>query len=163
MRFTLSQNFSGSPAAVVAAYSSPGLYDTFEDLDNIGRPEVLGHRVTDDGLVHLEVRYRYTGDLPPGASAFINTSTIAVVESSVIDLSNRSSMFEMRTALGRQFRGTGRTAVEVGPDGETAVRTISGDLRIGIPLVGAKVERAIIEGLAESLAAQVPLVEAWAL
>ncbi len=161
MQFSLRQEFSVAADRVVVAYSSPALYDTFDGLDNIGPPVVVNHQVQDSGEVHLQVRYHYTGDLPPGASAFIDTSNIAVTEASVIDPARRSSTFELRTGLGRQFRGAGRTLVEPGPSSDTSIRRLSGDLRIGIPLVGSKVERAIIDGLAESLQSQVGLVEDW--
>ena len=40
-------------------------------------------------------------------------------------------------------------------------RTVKGELRVKVPLVGSKVERAIVDGLREIATAQQRLVEDW--
>ena len=160
MNFAIVQHFEVEPGAVAWAYCRPDLYETFGELAYIGQPEILHHEA--DGDRHqLEVRYRYVGSLPAGASTFISTDDIAAVEKVSADLSTRTTSFKLHTALGRQFRGGGTTTVRPGADGHGSIRTTEGDLSIGIPLVGRKVERAIISGLEESLHAQVPLVTDW--
>jgi len=42
-----------------------------------------------------------------------------------------------------------------------ATRVADGELRVSVPLVGAKVERAIVSGMEEHAAAEASLVDTW--
>jgi hypothetical protein len=159
MRFRVEQRFARPATDIFKAYCEPGVYPRFVALDNIAAPEVHHHEVDTAGRVHLVVAYRYTGDLPAGAQRFVDTSNITVTEHVTYDPADNSGSFNLKTPLGSRFGGRGASTVSDN-DAHGSVRTISGELRIGLPLVGRKVEAAIIEGYEESLLAQVRVVEA---
>ncbi len=53
------------------------------------------------------------------------------------------------------------TGFDATGDGASTVRRSTGDLTIRMPLVGGRVEQAIVSGLQEHLESEVPLVERW--
>ena len=67
MDFTVEQTFAAEPDAVARAYASSDLYGHLVDLPKLGTPEVLDRRV-DNGLVHLQIRYRFVGELSPAVA-----------------------------------------------------------------------------------------------
>lgn len=158
MRFRIDQTYAADPDAVAAAYSHPALYTAFADLPRAGRPEVVRHEV-DGGTVHLDVRWRFTASLSSAARAVIDPDRLTWVERSVHDVAARSVSFRMvADHYGDRFSCEGAYRFEADGAGRTH-RVGEGDLRIKAPLVARTVEKAIIDGLEEQLAAEVPLVE----
>lgn len=158
MRFTLETSYAADPDAVAAAYAEPALYDAFAELPRAGRPEVV-HHDADGDLVRLDVRWRFTAELSAAARAVIDPDRLTWVERSTHDLAARSVTFEM-VADHYRDRVSCTGGYRFGDDGPgRTTRRSHGDLRVKALLVGAAVERAIVEGLEEQLRAEVPVVE----
>ena len=60
-----------------------------------------------------------------------------------------------------RFKASGSYRFDPSSDGAGTVRRSTGDLSIRARLVGGRVEQAIVAGLKEHLAAEVPFVEQW--
>jgi len=160
VRFTLEQRFDAPPDAVAAAYADPGLYAAFAELPRAGRPEVLHHEIAED-TVHLDVRWAFTAPLSSAARAVIDPDRLTWVERSAHHLADRSVTWRL---LPDNYadRFTCHGTYHFDDDGRAGtVRRSDGELRVKAPLVARTVERAILDGLGEQLAAEVPLVERY--
>jgi hypothetical protein len=159
VRFQVVQHFSAGPERVARAYADPALFAAFDGLPKLGQPQVVAHRVDGD-VVHLDVRYRFTGDLSPAARAVIDPDRLTWVERSVHDLAARQTTFTMLPDhYADRFRCAGTYRFE--PHGDGCARLGEGDLRVRALLVAGAVEGAIVSGLREHLAEEVTVVEAF--
>jgi len=161
MQFTVVQEIAATPDAVAAAYANPDFYDTLVGLPNLGPPEVLGHDVDGD-VVELRIRYRYTTELSPVVRAVVDPKKLSWVEVSTHRLAERAVTFRMDPDnYADRFKASGSYRFDPSSDGAGTVRRSTGDLSIRARLVGGRVEQAIVAGLKEHLAAEVPFVEQW--
>jgi hypothetical protein len=159
VEFRLEQRFRAPLEEVEAALVDPALLVELSNLPRLGGPEILAR--SDDGdTVTMSVRYRFVGHLSAAVTAVVDPGRLTWVERSTLD------------------RGTHRTAFRIEPDhyadrlacegvarleadGDGTRRTVEGDIRVRFPLVGGKVERAIVSGLEDHADAEAAIVEAW--
>jgi hypothetical protein len=159
VRFTVDQHFDHPPDAVARAFTEPELYDAFQGLPKMSRPEVLSHE-RDGDRVLLRIRYRFNGELSSAARAVLDPARLTWVEEATHDLAARVATFVMvPDHYGDRFRCSGTYRFE--PHGEGTVRHCQGDIKVRAPLVAGAVERAIVSGLREHLDDEVAVVEAY--
>lgn len=160
MRFRLEQTFNAPVDAVARAFTEPDLYRALGALPRLGQPEVLG-RTEDGDTVNLQVRYQFTGDLSSAARRVVDPARLSWVEHSTHDLSSHQVAFTMvPDNYGHLLRASGRYSFEA--DGPAATRRVAeGDVAVKVPLVGRSVENAIVSGIQEHLAEEVPVVERY--
>lgn len=157
MRFRVTQWFTATAAEVVELYTSERLYESLPDFGRIGRPELLDRSVTGHEVT-LRLRYRFTAELPAAALAVIDADRLTWVEESVTDLTTGRS--EVRLLPDHYAsKLTARATTHVVDRTEGSHRTVEGDLRVRVLLVGGQVERAIAAGLEEHLAEEAAAVE----
>lgn len=164
MRFQIEQEIAGPVEAVARIYTESRFYELLGELPKLGKPEVLERR-EDGQVVHLAVRFRFTGNLSPAVTAVIDPARLTWVEESVHDLTEHSVTFRMNPDhYADRLRSHG--SVRYGSGGEGATRRLTeGELGVKVPLLmgGGKtagvVEGAIVSGLREHLAAEVEVVE----
>ncbi|HKN40431.1 MAG TPA: DUF2505 family protein [Acidimicrobiia bacterium] len=158
MRFQIEQQIAGPVEAVARLYTEPRFYERLGELPKLGRPEVLERR-EDGSVVHLAVRFRFTGHLSPAVTRMVDPAKLSWVEESVHDLEGHTVTFHMQPdnyADRLRFEGSSRFEAD-GDDGTR--RVAEGDVVVRVPLVGRAVEGAIVSGLREHLAAEVAVVE----
>src|SRR5688572_32195125 len=95
MRFALDQRINGPVGAVARIYAGSRFYERLGELPRLGRPEVLDRR-EDGSVVHLSVRFRFTGDLSPAVTRVVDPARLSWVEESVHDLERHTVTFVMR-------------------------------------------------------------------
>ena len=160
MRFQLQQHITAPVDAVVAAFVDPGFFESFEALPNLGRPELLS-REEKGAIVRMRVRYRFTGQLSAAVRAAIDPKKLTWVEEADHDLAAHRVSFRMiADHYADRFKSSGTYQFEPAGDAAT-IRNCTGDIQIRMPLVGGRVENAIVSGLREHLDAEVDLVERW--
>jgi hypothetical protein len=164
MRFQTEQEITGPVESVARIYTDPRFYEVLGELPKLGKPEVLDRR-EEGSLVHLAVRFRFTGHLAPAVTRVIDPAKLSWVEESVHDLTDHTVTFHMNPDhYADRLRSNGTVRCEPGRDGLTR-RLTEGELTVKLPLVlgGGKtaglVEKAIVSGLREHLAAEVEVVE----
>jgi hypothetical protein len=129
------------------------------ELPKLGRPELVERR-EDGDAVHLQVRYRFTGDISSAARRVIDPAKLSWVEHTTHDLARHRVDFRMAPDhYPDRLRSSGHYSFEA--DGKGARRVTEGELVVRVPLVGGAVERAIVSGLREHLAAEVAVVERY--
>lgn len=146
MRFRLEQRFSAPLAAVEAAVVDPAFLERLGTLPSLGRPELL-RREEDGDLVHLDVRYAFAGELSAAVTAIVDPERLTWVDAAVLDRATHRSEHRIlpdhyADRLSCEYTTT------LHDDGGTA-RVAEGDLRVRFPLVGGRVERAIVSGMAD--------------
>lgn len=155
----MEQRFDAPPELVARAYADPRLYEAFDGLPKMSRPEVVAHETTGDE-VRLQIRYRFSGELSAAARAVLDPERLTWVEHAVHDLSSLTTTFEMvPDHYEGRFRCTGSYAFEA--DGTGTLRRCQGDIKVKALLVGGAVENAIVSGLREHLRDEVSVVTAF--
>jgi hypothetical protein len=164
MRFEIEQRIAGPIGAVSRLYSEPRFYEQLGHFPGLGKPEVLERR-EEQSVVHLAVRFRFTGNLSPAVTAVIDPAKLTWVEESVHDLDGHAVTFRMNPDhYADRLRSQGTVHYEADGAGMTR-RLTEGELSVRVPLlmgggrVAAVVEGAIISGLRDHLAAEVEVVE----
>lgn len=153
MRFEVTQHYASPVDAVLALYTEPDFVTSLGELPRIGRPEVLEHR-PEPGRLTTRIRFRFTADLPSAATAVIDRDRLTWIEETVYDLGARRAAVRL---LPDHYpdRLTASAAVAFTDDGRGgSVRQVRGELKVRMPLVAGKVERAIVDGLEEYLDAE---------
>ena len=158
MRFEIEQEIAGPVEAVARIYTEPRFYDLLGELPKLGKPEVLSRR-EEGPVVHLAVRFRFTGNLSPAVTKVVDPAKLTWIEESVHDLEHLSVTFRMKPDhYADRLRSEG--SVRYDAAGATLTRrSTSGDLAVRVPLIGRTVEGAITSGLRDHLAAEVEVVE----
>jgi uncharacterized protein DUF2505 len=164
MRFQIEQEIAGPVEAVACIYTEPSFYELVGELPKLGKPELLERR-EDGSVVHLSVRYRFTGQLSPAVTKFVDPAKLSWVEESVHDLESHIVTFHMKPDnYADRLQSQGSSRYQAADDGVTR-RVTEGDLAVKLPLLmgggrtGGVVERAIVSGLREHLAAEIEVVE----
>jgi hypothetical protein len=151
VEFECEHEFAGTVERVASIMSDPA-FQTALDLPDLARPDVVAHDV-DGASRRLVLRYRYVGKLDPIAQRVVGNRELAWVQDLRLDVSTGVGVLGF-TADGFGGRADGSATVRiVGTDGSAAAcrRTIRGEFRIKVPLVGGKAERAIVPGLTRRL------------
>lgn len=160
MRFRLEQRFAQPVDDVEEAFVDPALFAEIGDRADLGRPELLDRRDEGD-IVHLEVRYAFAGELGSTLAAVVDPAKITWVEHSTHDRANHRGRFHIvPDHYQGRLRCEGTLVLEDDGDGGTR-RLAEGDLHVSLPLVGRKVERAVIDGLANQATTQARAVADW--
>lgn len=157
MRFRIEQRFAADVDGVAKAYTDPALYERLAGQASLGRPEFLDCR-EENGLLLVDVRYRFGGQLSAAARRVVDPAKLSWVEHSVHDLDRRHVEFHLAPDnYADRLRSSGRYTFMATDEG--AVRITEGELNVRVALVAGAVERAIVSGLSDHLAAEVPVVE----
>lgn len=158
MRFEIDQRINRPPDQVAAAFVDPRFYDLLDTLPKLGRPEILSRDV-EGTTVHLRVRYQFTGHLSSAVRAAVDPHKLSWVDDAHHDLARRRVRFRMvPDHYADRFECSG--AYQLDAAGANATdRRCRGELRVRMPLVGHRVETAIVSGLREHLEAEVSVIE----
>ncbi len=160
MRFTIDQHFAGPLDRVEAAFVDPKFIERLSELPKLGRPTLV-HRVEAGDLVHQWVKYAFTGEVSGAVRRVVDPARLTWVEESTLDRRTHATTWRIVPDHYRNLlRSSGTfTLTEVGP-GRT-MRRAEGELKVSVPLVGGKVEGAIVGGLREHAALEEGVVDAW--
>ena len=109
---------------------------------------MIDHRHAGD-TVRIDLRQRYTGDLPAAALAMIDPDKLSWVEQLEFDLRTSSAASVLvPDHYADRFSCSGRYTF-ADDAGRGTVRALSGDVKVRVLLVGGKVEGALVSGLRE--------------
>jgi hypothetical protein len=160
MRFTADQRFPTTDADTLArTFADPALYAAYPAGPRLAAPEVVGRSAEGD-IVEQDLQYRFTGELSSAVRAVVDPARLSWVERSRHDLAQRTTTFELRPDhYADRLRCSGTVTVQ--PDGDGCRRTVTGDLKVRVALVGGTVERTLVADLQDHLRDEVAVVEAF--
>lgn len=126
----------------------------------MGDPTIV-HRVDAPPLIHLWVHYRFTGDVSSAVRRVVDPGRLTWTEESTLDTTTHRSTWRIVPDHYRSLlSATGTYQLEA--QGDTAtVRVAEGVVKVGVPLVGGKVEGAIVSGLREHAEAEEGVMADW--
>lgn len=160
MRFRIEQRFGVPIDRVEAALCDPRFMERMAALPKVGRPQLLDQEVDGD-VIHRRVRYAFSGDLSAAVRRVVDPARLTWVEESTIDRRSHVTTFRiLPDNYAALLRCDGSFRLSACEDHGT-LRTAEGQVVVTVPLVGGKVERAIVSGLEEHAREEVPLVEDW--
>jgi hypothetical protein len=152
VRFSVQQDLAGTAAEVLEVLADPGFVPELGALPKVGTPELIEHRV-EGGRLHQRVRYRFTGDLSSAVTRVLDPSRLVWVDETTWDLASATAAFRIVPEhYANRLKCSGRQRLVAKGDG--CRRTVEGDLTVSYPLVGRAVERAILSGFEDHLAAE---------
>jgi Protein of unknown function (DUF2505) len=160
MRILLDQPMAVSAEAAQAAFVDPAFYQSLGELGGISAPEVRSFSQTPDH-VHLELGYRFTGQLNGPAKRLLDPEKITWSQVTEVDLANRRTEVRM---VPDSYQGLLSFAAwyELRSEGEgKCTQHFEGDLRVRLPLLGPLAERAIGGSIRQNLAETAHLVERY--
>jgi hypothetical protein len=162
VRFQAEQRFTAPLAAVEAALLDAAFLQRLGELPRLGAPELLGTDV-DGHIVRQRVRYRFAGDLAPAVTAVVDPARLTWVEETTYDLVGHCGEHHIVPDHygGRLSSSYSTRLAPAGEGDEGTVRTIDGEVRVRFPLVGGKVERAIVAGLTEHAGLEADVLGRW--
>lgn len=156
MQFGFEQRWSATVDEVVDLYTDESFWRTVDGFGRTSAPEVL--EVTRDGdRARTRLRWRLAVDLPREASRFIDPDDVAWVEDTRWDLPARTATVGFEPVQASALLRAS-AQVRVTAQGDEALRRITGELKVRIPLVGHKVEHAIADGIEEHLSEEAEVV-----
>lgn len=162
MRFRVEQRFDAPLAAVEAALLDPGFLERLAGLPALGAPELLSSEV-DGHVVHQRVRYRFAGDLAPAVTAVVDPNRLTWVEETTYDLIVHCG--EHRVVpdhyAGRLTSSYSTHLKPADDNPDATVRATDGEVRVRFPLVGGKVEKAIVAGLVSHAGLEAEVLARW--
>lgn len=159
MKFEITQGLTARVTDVDNALVDPAFLVRMAELPKLGSADVLDQR-RDGDVVHQDVRFLFRAELSRAVTRVVDPALMTWIERSVCDLTRHETTCEI---IPDHYRGllTGRYRSAIAEQRTGSLRTISGELKVKMPLVGGKVEGAIIGGLKENAAAQVGLLDAF--
>ena len=159
MDFRLEQRFAAGVEAVEAALLDPRFVGRLGELPRLGRPALLAEQ-REGTVVRREVRSAFVGELSPAVTAVVDPDKLTWVDVGEHDLAtHRSRHHIVPDHYGSRLSCTYETALTAGGSG--TLRVTAGELRVHMPLVGRRVERAIVSGLAEHAALEAEALADW--
>lgn len=162
MRFRVEQRFPVPLDTVEAALVDPGFLDRLGLLPALGAPELLSQEV-DGHVVRQRVRYHFTGDLSPAVTAVVDPARLTWVEDTTFDRGHHRGEHRIvpdHYASRLQSSYTTRLQPD-GAAGDATLRSTEGEVRVRFPLVGAKVEKAIVGGLTDHAGLETEVLLQW--
>ena len=159
MNFDITQQIAGTADALDAALVDPAFLVLMADLPKLGSAEVVDQRREGD-VVYQDVRYLFQAELSRAVTRVVDPARMTWIERSVCNLATHETQCEIRPDhYSGLLTGSYRSVIEA--DGASAQRTLTGVVKVKMPLVGGKVEGAIVGGLKENATAQIALLDAW--
>ena len=160
MRFNLEYRFDASVDDVLAADLDPEYQSRLQGLPNVAERTVTGLDQRPDGTVHRIVRYRFEGNLPGAVKAAIGGSNVSWDEIGDFDPSTNTWRVAIHPHV---FHGrfVGRATMRYETEGGGCRRVIDVEVTVKVPIVGGRVEKAIGDGLVETLQAESRILSAY--
>jgi hypothetical protein len=150
VRFSAEHDFAASRARVVDVWCDPEFHRGL-DLPDLSRPDLLAHDV--DGTTRVvRLRYEYTGQLDPAARKIVGNRKLTWIQELRIDTASYTGALTFSVDQGGdRLNGDATVALTTNDGDEHTRRSIAGDLRVRVPLIGGAAERRIVPGVVRRL------------
>jgi len=159
MDFSLIQDISATVDQVEAALTDPGFLASMTELPKIGSVDVLEQTRNGD-TVHQRVRYLFTADLSGAVRRVVDPDKLTWIEVSSSDVAAHTASYAIEPDNYANLLQSAYDAT-ITATGSGTRRVATGHVKVRVPLVGGKVEQAIVSGLQENSDAQAGLLTAW--
>lgn len=161
MRFETVQQLRAPLLVVEATFVDPEFLRELATLPKLGRPALLDQDDQGDRL-RQRVRYAFVGDLSAAVRAVVDPAKLTWVEDSTLDRKSHLTTFTiLPDNYARLLDASGSISLASQDDDQATIRRVEGQVTVHMPLVGRKVEAAIVSGLREHAELEVDVVNRW--
>jgi uncharacterized protein YndB with AHSA1/START domain len=163
VRFRIVQRLAAPVNAVENAFVDPAFLAELGRRPELGSPELVRQEADDTGrVVRQWVAHRFTGELHATVRRVVDPRRLTWVEESTIDWASHRTVWRIvPDHYGSLLRCAGTFTLAPSGGGERTVRIAEGDIKVNMPLVGSKAEKAIVSGLEEHAQLQARVFDAW--
>lgn len=159
MDFEIAHGLDASVHDVARALLDEDFQNSLKDLGPLADRRVLSQSEGPRGTVRRETRCVLGIDLG-AARKFLGSADPAWVEDATWDPATLAWRWVIKPEVGADIlKASGETALE--PDGDGAIRRVTGSVQIRVPLYGGKVEGWIVEGLKQSYEEEAERLQEW--
>jgi len=155
MRFEHTLRYDASPAEVFAMLGDPGFREQVCEAQHVSECTVEIDGVDDTMTVTVDQR-RPSDGIPSFAKKFVG-DTIHIAQREEWRSSTDAVLDVTIPGKPGHMKGT----VTLRPDGVGTVETVTGELKVHIPIVGGKIEGLVIELFEHALEAEQRIGKAW--
>jgi len=156
MDFSLTQDIPAPIDTVDAALIDPDFLARMAELPKLGSATVLSQERAGE-VMYQQVRYLFQAELSSAVTRVVDPAKLTWVEDSTCDLAaHRTSCVIRPDNYADRLSGSYEAQLEP-HDGGTR-RILTGRIKVKFPLVGGKVEKAIVSGLSENADAQTTIL-----
>jgi hypothetical protein len=120
------------------------------DLPDLERPELIV-RKEHGAQTDIHLRFRYTGRLDPIARRIVGHDHVSWVQRLVVDASAGSGALTVEPEIGVVPVSCTGTFTMHDADGGQCLRTLDGELRVKVPVIGGRAERSLAPGITRRL------------
>ena len=159
MEFELEQRLRGVPDDVLEVLLDREFLAARGALPKLGSAELL-ELTRDDTTARVRVRMHFSGQLSSAVTAVVDPSKLTWVDDATFVLAARGARHEILPDHYADRLSSSYDDVLHDDAGSTR-RVLTGQLKVRAPLVGGRVERAIVSGLQEYAEAEGDLVNQW--
>jgi hypothetical protein len=154
VRFEVEHRFAAPVDAVEAVIADGAFYEQLR-LPGTAPLRVVERR-EDGDMVHFE----FIEQLPSAARVVLGTGRLTWVQETDIDRARHRTEFRILPDVHAE-RLTCQGTYQLRPDGDGSVRLVTGDLKVRVPLLAGRAERAIASGLIERLDVEADSLATW--
>jgi hypothetical protein len=159
MEFELDQRLQGTPDAVLGVLLDRAFLDARAELPRLGSAELL-ELTRDDTTARVRVRMHFSGQLSSAVTAVVDPAKLTWVDDATFVLAARGARHEILPDHYADRLSSHYDDVLHDDAGSTR-RVLTGTLKVRAPLVGGRVEKAIVSGLREYVEAEAELLNRW--
>jgi len=159
VEFRIEQRFDLPVEVVEDILYQPGFIQRMAELPKLGRPQLLSREVEGDEL-HTRIRYAFAGELSSAVRRVVDPRRLTWVQEATTDRQTHRTDFRiLPDHYAHLLHAQGTFTLR--PSATGSLRTAEGEVRVSVPFVAGRVERAIVSGLEEHARGEVELVEGW--
>lgn len=159
MEFELEQRLRGVPDDVLNVLLDREFLAARGELPKLGSAELL-ELTRDDATARVRVRMHFSGRLSSAVTAVVDRSKLTWVDDATFVLAARGARHEILPDHYADRLSSSYDDV-LHDDGGATRRVLTGQLKVRAPLVGGRVEKAIVSGLREYAEAEGELLNRW--
>lgn len=158
MKLQSSHTFEHGLADVEDAMTDPAFYEQLE-LPDVTKPELLGREV-DGPSITVRLHYVFTGHVDAIVHRVLGNDDIAWTQTLAFDTgAGRGTLTIEPSVLAGQVRCS--ADIVLTGDSTRCTRTLEGEFKVGVPLLGGRAENAIGPGIQRRLDIEAAALADW--
>ncbi len=159
MQFEFVQTIGAPLAGILDAFGDPLYYDALAALPDLNSPVLLERHEVGD-VVTVRVRLAYTGRVSPAVARLVSPEKLTWVTELQIDRESGDICFTVEPDH-YPDRLSGQGVHRLVATGASTRRMTSGEVRVRLPIVYARAERALVTGFGRHLTLEGEILEEW--
>ncbi|HJR45557.1 MAG TPA: DUF2505 domain-containing protein [Actinomycetota bacterium] len=160
MDFQISHSFEATADHVAEVLLDEGFQASLRDIGSLAAREVLHQEERPDGTVLRRIRCVLDVEISGAARRFLGDQPPSWIEEAVWDPTAMRWRWTILPEVGGDLlKAGGDIAIE--QNGGGAARTVTGTVKVGVPLYGSKVEGWIVNGIEAAYDEEAERVVAW--